>query len=79
MGYVVIKEFTDKEDKQKYKVGDRYPHRGFAKKDRLDELSSKKNQRREILIKFKESEESEKEIEEEKPIREDRPRRSSRK
>ena len=79
MGYFVIKEFTDKEDKQKYMVGDRYPHRGFAKKERLEELSTKKNQRREILIKFKESEESEKEIEEEKPIREDRPRRSSRK
>jgi hypothetical protein len=76
MGYVVIREFTDKEDKQKYKVGDRYPHRGFAKKERLEELSSKKNQRGEVLIKFKESEETEKEVEEDKPVREERPRRS---
>ena len=51
MEYIVIKSFTDKDDKHKYKVGDRYPNRGFAKKERAEELSSRKNLRGEVLIK----------------------------
>ena len=50
MEYVVIKSFTDKDDKRKYKVGDRYPYRGFAKRERLEELSTRKNLRGEVLI-----------------------------
>lgn len=45
MEYVVIKEFTDKDTKQKYLVGERYPHKGFAKKERAEELSTDKNRR----------------------------------
>ena len=51
--YYVIKKFTDKEDKHKYAVGDRYPFRGFAKKERIEELSTKNNLRKEPLIKAK--------------------------
>ncbi|MBO7600882.1 MAG: hypothetical protein J6S95_07020 [Lachnospiraceae bacterium] len=50
MEYVVIKSFTDKDDKRKYKVGDRYPYRGFGKRERIEELSTRKNMRGEVLI-----------------------------
>ncbi len=50
MEYVVIKNFTDKDDKRKYKVGDRYPYRGFGKRERIEELSTRKNMRGEVLI-----------------------------
>ena len=50
MEYIVIKAFTDKDDKHHYAVGDRYPYRGFAKKDRLEELSTDKNKRGVALI-----------------------------
>ena len=50
MEYVVIKEFTDKDTKQKYLVGERYPHKGFAKKERAEELSTDKNKRKVPLI-----------------------------
>lgn len=79
--YIVIKKFTDKEDKHKYAVGDRYPFRGFAKKERLDELSSKNNLRKEPLIKAKTEAKKTESVEEKKasePKREEeRPRRSS--
>lgn len=78
--YVVIKKFTDKDDKHKYAVGDRYPFRGFAKKERLDELSSDKNKRGEPVIKVKEVKEAKKSepVEEKKTseVKEERPRRS---
>lgn len=50
MEYVVIKGFTDKYDKTKYRVGDRYPRTGFAKKERAEELSTSNNARGEALI-----------------------------
>ena len=77
--YVVIKKFTDKDDKHKYAVGDRYPFRGFAKKERLDELSSDKNKRGEPMIEAKEAKKSEP-VEEKKTseVKEERPRRSRR-
>lgn len=50
MEYVVIKNFTDKDDKRKYKIGDRYPYRGFGRKERIEELSTKRNMRGEVLI-----------------------------
>ena len=79
--YIVIKKFTDKEDKHKYAVGDRFPYRGFAKKERLDELSSKNNLRKEPLIKAKAEAKKAESVEENKTseVREERPRRSSRK
>ena len=59
MEYVVIKEFTDKDTKQKYLVGERYPHKGFVKKERAEELSTDKNRRNIPLIEKKKSEEKE--------------------
>ena len=64
--YVVIKSFTDKVDKHKYAVGDRYPYRGFAKKDRLEELSTNANQRGISLIAEVKQPKSEKKEETEK-------------
>ena len=76
--YIVVKKFTDKDDKHIYAVGDRYPYRGFAKKERLEELSSKNNKRGIPLIKAKEAKKAESEEQEKKsPEREERPRRSS--
>ena len=63
MEYVVIKEFTDKDTKQKYLVGDRYPHKGFVKKERAEELSTDKNRRGEPLIAEKVVEKAEKPVE----------------
>lgn len=54
MEYVAIKSFTDKFTGEKYTVGDRYPHRGFVKENRADELLGTRNKRGEPLIKAKE-------------------------
>ncbi len=64
MEYVVIKEFTDKDTKKKYLVGERYPHKGFAKKERAEELSTDKNKRGVALIAEKTEKKVEKVIEE---------------
>lgn len=48
--YVVIRSFTDKDSQIHYTVGDRYPHRGFASKSRVDELSTTRNKRGVVLI-----------------------------
>ena len=50
MEYKVIRGFTDRTDSHKYAVGDRYPYRGFAKKERAAELSTSKNRRGVALI-----------------------------
>ena len=50
MEYKVIRGFTDRTDSHKYAVGDRYPYRGFAKKERVAELSTEKNKRGVALI-----------------------------
>ena len=78
--YVVIKKFTDKEDKHKYAVGDRYPYRGFAKKERIEELSTKKNLRGIPVIKEKDAKKIET-VEEKKTseVKEEKPKRSSKK
>ena len=60
MEYIVIKAFTDKDDKHHYAVGDRYPYRGFAKKERLETLSTKNNKRGVALIAEKKAEKSKK-------------------
>ena len=82
--YVVIRKFTDKEDKHKYAVGDRYPFRGFAKKERVEELSTKNNARGVVLIEAKAEAKAEAKVEtkakktesvEEK--KEEKPKRSS--
>ena len=56
MDYIVIKAFTDKNDGHHYAVGERYPYRGFAKKERLEELSTKNNKRGVALIAEKKAE-----------------------
>ena len=56
MEYIVIRAFTDKDDKHHYAVGDRYPYRGFAKKERLEELSTENNRRGIALIAEKKAE-----------------------
>lgn len=69
MEYLVIKNFTDKEDKHKYTVGDRYPYRGFAKKDRAEELSTANNKRGIPLIALKAESVEENKSEEKKPAK----------
>ena len=66
MEYVVIKQFTDKDTKEVYKVGERYPHKGFARKERAEELSTGKNKRGIALI----AEKTEKKVEQavEEPV-----------
>lgn len=59
MEYVVIRKFTDKDTREVYNVGDRYPHKGFASKERAEELSTDKNRRNIPLIEKKKSEEKE--------------------
>lgn len=50
--FEVIKDFTDSKDgKHVYRVGDKYPRKGKATKARIEELSTKKNKRKEVLIK----------------------------
>lgn len=49
--YTVLKDFKDLQDKNHvYRVGDEYPHKGKATKKRIEELSTKKNKRKEIFI-----------------------------
>jgi len=80
MEYIVIKTFTDKDDKHHYAVGDRYPYRGFAKKERLEELSTKNNMRGIVLIKAKDAKKAESEEPEKKTSeKEEKPKRSSKK
>lgn len=70
MEFVTIKSFTDVVSGEHYAVGDRYPHRGFAKKERIAELSTNNNKRSVPLIKEKKVEKQEKPVEKpvEKPI-----------
>lgn len=81
--YIVVKKFTDKDDKHKYAAGDRYPFRGFAKKERLEELSTKNNARGVVLIEAKVEAKAEtkvkktESVEEKKETKEEKPKRSS--
>lgn len=52
MKYVVVTDFTDKNDKHIYRVGDEFPHSGAdVSTERVAELTSKSNMRGEVLIK----------------------------
>lgn len=52
MKYVVVTDFTDKNDKHIYRVGDEFPHSGAdVSAERVAELTSKDNMRGEVLIK----------------------------
>ncbi|MGD6832576.1 hypothetical protein ACQCT5_10455 [Sutcliffiella halmapala] len=49
--YKVVKAFTDlQDDNHVYRVGDKFPRSGRAKKDRIEELSGTDNKRKEVLI-----------------------------
>ena len=61
MEYVVIRSFTDKNSQVHYAVGDRFPHRGFASKDRVAELSTVNNSHGVALIAEKQKDEVKKE------------------
>jgi len=50
MEYVVIRSFTDKNSQIHYAVGDRFPRRGFASKERVAELSTANNARGKAVI-----------------------------
>lgn len=50
MAYIVIKDFKDLQDGHIYRAGDKFPHKGRAKKERIDELSGSDNRRGEPLI-----------------------------
>ncbi|GIO63574.1 hypothetical protein [Paenibacillus cineris] len=55
MSYVVIKDFKDlQDDNHIYRAGDKYPRKGRAKKERLEELSGSDNRRGEPLIREEE-------------------------
>jgi len=58
MKYVVIKDFTDLQDKNHiYRAGDKYPRKGKAKNERVEELSSSANKLKTPLIKVVEEDE----------------------
>lgn len=61
MEYVVIRSFTDKNNQIHYTVGDRFPRRGFASKERVAELSTANNARGVALIAEKKKDEVKKE------------------
>ncbi|WP_404466545.1 hypothetical protein [Planococcus rifietoensis] len=49
--YRVIKDFTDLQDEDHiYRVDHKYPRKGRAKKERIDELLSSENNHKEPLI-----------------------------
>ncbi|WP_227397351.1 hypothetical protein [Jeotgalibacillus aurantiacus] len=49
--YEVIKDFTDLQDENHiYRSGDKFPRKGRAKKERIEELMSAENKRGEPLI-----------------------------
>lgn len=50
MAYKVLVDFTDKETKDVYRAGDKYPKKGKGKKVRLEELSGNDNNFKTPLI-----------------------------
>lgn len=57
MNYEVIKDFTDlQDDNHIYRAGDKYPRKGRAKKERIEELSGTDNKHGEPLIREEEGE-----------------------
>ena len=52
MKYIVVTDFTDKNDKHIYRAGDTYPRPGVeVSKERVAELTSADNMRGEVLVK----------------------------
>lgn len=52
MKYIVVTDFTDKNDKHIYRTGDTYPRPGVeVSEERVAELTSADNMRGEVLVK----------------------------
>lgn len=50
MSWVVTSKFKDLETGHVYRVGDKFPHSGRAKKERIEALSTEKNLMKRVLI-----------------------------
>lgn len=51
MPYIVLKDFKDLQDSNHiYRAGDKFPRKGRAKKERIEELLGSDNKRGEPLI-----------------------------
>ena len=57
MKYEVLVDFTCKETKHVYRIGDKYPNKGRTRKGRIEELLSSNNMRGQPLIRVMEVEE----------------------
>lgn len=56
--YIVIKDFKDLQDNNHiYHAGDKFPRKGKTTKKRIEELSTVKNKRKEVLIEVVEKDE----------------------
>lgn len=58
MSYKVVKDFTDlKDNRRVYRAGDPYPHESAPKPSngRVEDLSTDKNKRKEVLVKDEEN------------------------
>lgn len=50
--YEVVKSFRDVQDENHiYRAGDKFPRTGKAKKERIEELSTKNNSAKQVFIK----------------------------
>ena len=67
MSWVVTSKFKDLETGHVYRVGDKFPHSGRAKKERIEALSTDKNRMKRVLI-VKEEMPSKQEQEQETPV-----------
>ena len=50
MSWVVASKFKDLETGHVYRVGDKFPHSGRAKKERIEALSTNRNLMKKVLI-----------------------------
>ena len=67
MSWVVASKFKDLETGHVYRVGDKFPHSGRAKKERIEALSTNRNLMKRVLI-VKEEMQPKQEQEQETPV-----------
>jgi hypothetical protein len=67
LSWVVTSKFKDLETGHVYRVGDKFPHSGRAKKERIEALSTDKNRMKRVLI-VKEEMPPKQEQEQETPV-----------
>lgn len=69
MSWVVTSKFKDLETGHVYRVGDKFPHSGRAKKERIEALSTEKNlMKRVLIVKEEMPSKQEQEQEQETPV-----------